>query len=73
MKLCQLFIDFKKAYDSVKRDVLYDILIESGIPMKLVRLIKMCLTETYSRVRLDNNFSNFFLLGMVCNIYGHCF
>ncbi|KAJ4441937.1 hypothetical protein ANN_11800 [Periplaneta americana] len=46
----QLFIDFKNAYDSVKREVLYDILIEFGIPKKLVRLIKMYLSETYSRV-----------------------
>jgi hypothetical protein len=38
----QLFIDFKKAYDSVRREVLYNILIEFGIPMKLGRLIKMC-------------------------------
>jgi hypothetical protein len=37
----QLFIDFKKAYDSVKREVLYNILFEFGIPKKLVRLIKM--------------------------------
>jgi hypothetical protein len=37
----QLFIDFKKAYDSVRREVLYNILIEFGIPMKLVRLIKI--------------------------------
>jgi hypothetical protein len=37
----QLFKDFKKAYDSVKREVLYNILIEFGVPMKLVRLIKM--------------------------------
>ena len=36
----QLFIDFKKSYDSVRREVLYNILIEFGIPMKLVRLIK---------------------------------
>jgi hypothetical protein len=28
----QLFIDFKKAYDSVRREVLYNILIESGLP-----------------------------------------
>ncbi|KAJ4433842.1 hypothetical protein ANN_16154 [Periplaneta americana] len=48
----QLFIDLKKAYDSVKREVLYNILIEFGIPKKLVRLIKMCLSETYSRVRI---------------------
>ena len=44
----QLFIAFKKAYDSVRREVLYDILMEFGIPMKLVRLLKMCLKETYS-------------------------
>jgi len=28
----QLFIDFKKAYDSVRREALYNILIEFGIP-----------------------------------------
>ena len=51
----QLFIDFKKAYDSVRREVLYNILIEFGVPKKLVRLIKMCLTETYIRVRVGKN------------------
>jgi len=49
----QLFIGFKKAYDSVRREFLYNILVEFGIPMKRVRLIKMCLTETYSRVWED--------------------
>jgi hypothetical protein len=29
---------------------LYSIFIESGIPMKLVRLIEMCLNETYSKI-----------------------
>jgi len=56
----QLFIDFKKPYDSVRRKVLYNILIEFGIPKKLVRLIKMCLTETYSRVREGKNLSDMF-------------
>ena len=56
----QLFIDFKKAYDSVRREVLYKILIEFGIPKKLVRLIKLCLTETYSRVRVGKNLSEMF-------------
>ena len=54
----QLFIDFKKAYDSVRREVLYNILIEFRVPQKLVRLIKMCLTETYSTVRVDKNLSD---------------
>jgi len=31
----QLFIDFEKAYDSIKRDVLYNILIEFGIFLKM--------------------------------------
>jgi hypothetical protein len=42
----KLFTDFKKTYDSVRRDALYNILIEFSISMKLVRLIKMCLNET---------------------------
>ena len=54
----QLFIDFKKSYDSCKRESLYNILVEFGIPRKLVRLIKMCLTETYSRVRVGKRLSD---------------
>jgi len=38
----QFFTDFKKAYDSVRQEVLYNILIAFGIPIKLVRVIKMC-------------------------------
>ncbi|KAJ4451324.1 hypothetical protein ANN_02786 [Periplaneta americana] len=56
----QLFIAFKKAYDSVKREVLYDIFIKFGIPKKLVRLIKMCLSETYGRVRIGQFLSDAF-------------
>ena len=56
----QLFIDFKKAYDSVRREVLYNIFMECGIPMKLIRLMKMCLTETYSRVRVGKYVSDMF-------------
>jgi hypothetical protein len=37
------FMDFKKNYDSLMRKVLYNILIEFGIPMEMVRLIKICL------------------------------
>jgi hypothetical protein len=56
----QLFVDLKKTYDSVRREVLYNILIEFGIPLKLVRLIKMCLNVTYSRVRVGKYLSDRF-------------
>jgi hypothetical protein len=38
----QLFIDVKKSYDySVRMEVLHNVLMEFGIPIKVVRLIKM--------------------------------
>jgi len=37
---------------------LYNILIECGIPITLVTLIKMCLNETYSRVRVGKHVSD---------------
>jgi hypothetical protein len=58
----QLFIDFKKDYDSVRREGLYNILIEFGIPRKLAGLIKMCLNETYSRAHIGINLSDKFLI-----------
>jgi hypothetical protein len=60
----QLFIDLKKAYDSVRREVLYNILFEFGIPKKLVSLIKMCLNEPYSKVRIGKFCVIYFLFRM---------
>jgi len=59
-----LFIAFKKAYDSVKREELYNILIEFDIPMKLIRIIQMCLNEPYGRIRVGRIFLTYFLLGI---------
>jgi hypothetical protein len=39
---------------------LYNIIIEFGVPIELVRLIKMCLNETYRRVRVGKNLSGMF-------------
>jgi hypothetical protein len=51
----ELFIDFKKAYDSVKREVLYSILIEFWVPLKLVIPIKMCLNDTCSKIHISKH------------------
>jgi hypothetical protein len=60
----QLFIVFRKAYDLVRREVLYvyNILIEFGIPMKLLKIIKMCLNETYTRVQESKHLSDMFFI-----------
>jgi hypothetical protein len=65
-----------KAYDSVWKEVLYIILIGSGVPMKLIRQIKMCLNEMYSKVLIRKHFLIVFLSKMVQNremLYCHCF
>jgi hypothetical protein len=56
----RLYISFKKAYDSVRREVLYNGFIEVGVPMRLVRSIKMCLNEIYSKVHIGKHLSDSF-------------
>jgi hypothetical protein len=56
----KLFTDFKKTYDPVRMEVLYNILTEFGIPMKIVRLFTMRLNETHSKVRVGKHLFNGF-------------
>jgi hypothetical protein len=56
----QLFIDFKNVYDSVRREVFYNILIESGVPVKLIKLIKVCLNYICSNVWIGKHLSDAF-------------
>jgi len=63
MLCCSYNDDLKKAYDSVRREVLYNILNDFVISMKRVRVVKMCRTETYSRVRLGKNLCDMFPIG----------
>lgn len=52
-----LFLDFKSAYDSVARKKLWTAMMELGVPLKLISLVKMTLTDINSRVRLRNQLS----------------
>jgi hypothetical protein len=56
----EIFNTNSDSYDSVRREVLYNILIEFGVPMKLVSLSKMCLNETYSKVCIGKHLSDSF-------------
>lgn len=55
-----LFIDFKQAYDTIKREKIYEALTELGIPNKLRNLIKMTLSETKNKILLEGHISNSF-------------
>jgi hypothetical protein len=39
----------RNACGPVRKEVLYNILIQFGVPMKLVRLFKMCLNGMFSK------------------------
>jgi hypothetical protein len=56
----QIFIDFKEAYDPVNREVPCNILLEFGMPKRLVRLIKIYLNETCSKVDVGKLLSDKF-------------
>jgi hypothetical protein len=47
-------------YDSFRREILFNILIQFGVHMKLVKLIRMCLNEKYSKVHIGEHLSDKF-------------
>jgi len=53
----QLYIDYKQAYDTINRAKLVETIKEFGIPMKLVRLARMTLTNTNSKVKIQGKLS----------------
>jgi hypothetical protein len=70
-----VIIHFEKAHDSVKREVLYNILTKFGVPMKLVKLMRMCLYETYGKVCTSKSLSDVFPLhnGLLpTDVHCHC-
>jgi hypothetical protein len=60
----QLFVAFKKAYDLVRRKVLYNIL-RVWVPIKQVRVIKIHLNKTYSKNLIGKHYSDKFISRMV--------
>jgi hypothetical protein len=50
----------RKPIIKFRKQILYNILIEFEVPVKLVSLIKVCLNETYSKVRIGKYLSGNF-------------
>lgn len=60
VNIYQIFVDFKQAYDSIQRKKLLQILLELGVPAKLVRLIQLTHLDTNARVRVQNTLTDAF-------------
>jgi Reverse transcriptase (RNA-dependent DNA polymerase) len=58
-----LFIDFKKAYDSVKRSEVSKAMEEFAVPKKLIRLVQMTLKNSKGNVRVRGEETEDFEIG----------
>jgi len=52
------FVDFKKAFDSIDRDMMFAILLHYGIPEKIVNAIRVLYDNSSSRVYIDGRESD---------------
>ena len=52
------FVDFKKAYDSIDRESLFQILKEQGLDLKTLAIIRDTLTNTKSKVKFMGDISD---------------
>jgi sorting nexin-29 len=59
-----LFIDFRKAFDSIKQKKPLETLVSFGIPRKIERLVKMTLEGAQAKVIVDGKISTPFIIYM---------
>ena len=53
--LHNIFIDFSQAFDTVKRDVIYNSLTKHNLPDKLIKLIKLTMQRTKMKEKVNNS------------------
>jgi hypothetical protein len=57
-----LFIDLKKVYDSSDREQMYVAKNELNIPQKLIRLVKMIISNIHSQTKIQSKLSAPFII-----------
>jgi hypothetical protein len=58
--LHNIFIDISQAFDTVKKDVIYNSLIKHNVPDKLIKLIKLTKQRTKMKVKINDSYSEWF-------------
>ena len=59
-KMYIAFIDFQKAFDTVKREVLWEILEKINISSKMIKIVKEMYKSVSAKVRYGNEYSDLF-------------
>ena len=59
----QIFIDFPSAYNSIRRDIVYEVTNVFGIPNKFIRLIKATMNESTYHVKVGQMMNDGFKAG----------
>lgn len=59
-RLISIFVDFKKAFDSIDRTCMFAIVIAYGIPLKVVAALKSLYNKTQAFVRTSDGKTDFF-------------
>jgi hypothetical protein len=60
MDLHMIFVDFRKAFDSVNRESIYKAMKQMEIPHKLIILTRMTMNTTQAKIKIDNKLSTKF-------------
>ena len=58
--LHNICIDFSQAFETVKRDVIYNSLIKYSVPDNLIKLLKLTIQRTKIKVTVNNSYSERF-------------
>jgi sorting nexin-29 len=53
IKVYQIYVDFKQAYDSINREMLYKIMYDVGITNKLVRLVRSTMKDSEAQMKIQ--------------------
>lgn len=53
-----LFVDFQAAYDSINREMLYKAMREMNIPSKLVRMVRVAISNSKCQIKIQSHLSD---------------